>query len=257
MDTVFTYVPGESFLHELNPLTVFLGAFIICIAAAVSVNIPFVTGLIVAQLCLAAIAGSQEFRKSVKLMLGLGSLALIVLVLQVIFVRTGTVFAQLGPLLITSDGLISGVLVVLKVVAMVLPLSIAFMVQPINSLANELVSKCHLPYKYAFTVTTAIRFIPLFMEEMSGIMEAQKARGVQFDTGNIFKKFSLMVPLTVPLLVSSVKKTDAIAIGAELRGFNLRTSASAYQQHRIGAVDIVSVVVSVALLAAAILSNIL
>lgn len=255
MDSVFTYVPGTSFLHRMNPVMVFIAAFVVCIAAAVSVSNLFVFALIVVQLIAAAVAG--VFKKCLKIVLGLGSLALIVLVLQVLFVRTGTVYFQLGWFMITHDGLYSGVLVVLKVACMVLPLSLAFMVQPINELTNELVSKCHLPYKYAFTITTAIRFIPLFMEEMSGIMEAQKARGVQFDTGNIFKKFSLMVPVSVPLLVSSVKKVDAIAIGAELRGFNLRTATSSYRSHSIGAIDIVVLIICIAILAAAIALNVL
>ena len=255
MDTVFSYVPGTSVLHRMNPVFTFLCAFLVCIAAAVSTNHLFVLALIVVQLLLSSTAG--VFKKSAKLVLGLGSLALIVLVLQVVFVRTGTVFAAFGPLMITSDGLLSGLLVVLKVVCMVLPLSLAFMVTPMNDLTNELVSKCHLPYKYAFTFTTAVRFIPLFMEEMSGIMEAQKARGVQFDTRNVARKFALMVPLTVPLLVSSVKKTDTIAIGAELRGFSLRGATSAYRQHGVSARDIVAVVVCVVALAAAIAFNVL
>ncbi len=255
MDTVFTYVPGNSFLHKMNPVMVFIAAFIVCIAAAVSMSNLFVFGLIIVQLVAAVSAG--VFKKCLKIVLGLGSLALIVLVLQAIFVRTGEVYFEAGPLMITHDGLYSGVLVVLKVACMVLPLSLAFMVQPINALTNELVSKCRLPYKYAFTITTAIRFIPLFMEEMSAIMEAQKARGVQFDKGGIFKKISLMVPVTVPLLVSSVKKVDAIAIGAELRGFNLRTRASAYRTHPIGARDIIVLIICVAILAAAIALNVL
>lgn len=255
MDTVFTYVPGDSFLHRMNPVMVLFSAFIICIAAAVSVSIPFVFALIIVQLIAAATAG--VFKKCLKIVLALGSLALIVLVLQVLFVRTGTVYFQAGWFMITSDGLLSGVLVVLKVACMVLPLSLAFMVQPINELTNELVSKCHLPYKYAFTITTAIRFIPLFMEEMNGIMEAQKARGVQFDTRNPIKKFSLMVPVCVPLLVSSVKKVDAIAVGAELRGFNLRTGASSYHSRKIGAIDVLSLVSCIAILAASIALNVL
>lgn len=235
MRSAFSYVPGTSFFHKLSPLSLFAAALVVCIAAAVSPSSLFVLGLIVALLGCAAAAG--VFRQSIKLVLGLGSLALIVLVLQVLFVRTGTVYAQAGPLLVTSDGVSSGVLVVLKVVCMVLPLSLAFMVVPVNALANELVSKCRLPYKYAFAITTAIRFIPLFMQEMGQIMEAQKARGVCFDTRNVFKKAALMVPLAVPLLVDSVKRTDAIAIGAELRGFSLRGPASAYHTYPFGARD--------------------
>ncbi len=255
MDSVFSYVPGSSLLHKMGPLATFLCAFLICIAVAVSTNIPFVAAMVVVQLVFAAIAG--VFGKCFKITLGLGSLALIVLILQVIFVRTGDVYFELGPLLVTHDGVSSGILVVLKVVCMVLPLTLAFMTTPMNDLTNELVSKCHLPYKYAFAFTTAVRFIPLFAEEMNGIMEAQKARGVQFDTKNIFKKVSLMVPLAVPLLVSSVKKTDAIAIGAELRGFSLRTSKSASHIQPFGILDFTGIVFGVAVMAAAILINVL
>lgn len=253
MSSVFSYVPGTSFFHRLSPLTMFVAAFAVCIAAAVSASHFFILGLIVIMLACSALAG--VFKQSLKLVLGLGSLALIVLVLQVVFVRSGTVLLQLGPLMVTTDGLSSGILVVLKVVCMVLPLSLAFMVVPMNALSNELVSKCRLPYKYAFAATTAIRFIPLFMEEMGQIMEAQKARGVRFDTRNIFKKVSLMVPLTVPLLIDSVKRTDAIAIGAELRGFSLRGRTSAYHTYHMGVRDVVMLIVCAALLVLAVAGN--
>lgn len=65
------------------------------------------------------------------------------------------------------------------------------------------------------------------MNDMKGIMEAQTARGVEFDAGGIVRKVRLMVPLCVPLLVSSVRKTNSAAIAAEVRGFNLRTRGRA------------------------------
>lgn len=255
MTNVFSYTPGTSFFHRLSPLAAFGAAFVVCVAAAISTSSLFVLCLIIALLGCAAVAG--VFKQSMKLVLGLGSLALIVLVLQVIFVRTGTVYAEFGPFLVTSDGVSSGILVVLKVVCMVLPLSLAFMVVPVNALSNELVSKCRLPYKYAFAATTAIRFIPLFMQEMGQIMEAQKARGVQFDTRNVFKKVSLMAPLAVPLLVNSVKRTDAIAVGAELRGFSLRGRDSAYRTYPFAARDAAIAAACVVVLALAIAGNLL
>ncbi|WP_165248822.1 energy-coupling factor transporter transmembrane component T family protein [Adlercreutzia sp. ZJ141] len=251
MDSVFSYIPGESFLHRMHPLTKLVAAFAVCVGAAVCGNHAYVLALIVAQLIVAAICGC--FKPCAKLVTALGSLALIVLVLQVLCVRTGTPLVQAGWFMITDEGLLSGVLVVLKVVCMVLPLSIAFMTTQINDLTNELVGKWHLPYKYAFTVTTAIRFIPVFMDEMSAIMEAQKARGVRFDTGNVVKRIALMVPLCVPLLISSVKRTDAIAVAAELRGFNLRTRTSAWKKHAFALADFIMIVACFALFVVAII----
>ena len=95
-----------------------------------------------------------------------------------------------------------------------------------NDITNAVVKVLHVPYKYAFTFTSTIHFIPMFMNDMKGIMEAQTARGVEFDAGGIVRKVRLMVPLCVPLLVSSVRKTNSAAIAAEVRGFNLRSLRS-------------------------------
>ena len=65
-------------------------------------------------------------------------------------------------------------------------------------------SSSHVPFFRAVSYTHLV-----FMNDMKGIMEAQTARGVQFDTGGVVKKARLMVPLCVPLLVSSVRKTNS------------------------------------------------
>ena len=123
----------------------------------------------------------------------------------------------------------------------------------ISDLANALVQVLHLPYKYAFTLTTAIRFIPQFLEEMGGIMEAQTARGVEFDTKNAFRKLGLMLPLCAPLLISSVRRSEATAVAAEVRGFRLRTRASGYKQYPFAPADLAVLLFSVLLIAGAVL----
>ena len=96
------------------------------------------------------------------------------------------------------------------------------------------------PYRYAFTVSTAIRFVPLFAGEMSGIMEAQKARGVEFDTQNPIRKMGLVLPLCVPLLVGCVRRIDSTAIAAELRGFSLRGRKDGFKDYPFSARDVLA-----------------
>ena len=74
---------------------------------------------------------------------------------------------------------------------------------------------------------------------MAGIMEAQTARGVAFDTKNILKKIGLIFPLCVPLLITSVRKIEGAAISAELRGFNCRKRESGYKNYPFKTADIV------------------
>ena len=88
-------------------------------------------------------------------------------------------------------------------------------------------------------------------------MEAQTARGIEFDRGGIANKIRLMVPLCVPLLVSSVRKTNSAAIAAEVRGFNLRTRTSGYKEYPIRAADCAVVAIVLLLLVAAIATAVL
>ena len=124
-----------------------------------------------------------------------------------------------------------------------------FAITQMNDLCNALVKRLHLPYRYAFIVTTAFRFVPIFATEFHDIQDAQKARGVDFDTKNIFRKIGLVAPLCVPLLVSSLKKVDVSAMSAEMRGFELRGYKSGYKEYPFGVRDLVTVAVLVALIA--------
>jgi energy-coupling factor transport system permease protein len=109
-----------------------------------------------------------------------------------------------------------------------------------------------LPYKYAFTITTALRFIPIFTNEMGLIMEAQMARGVEFDTKNPIKKLALVLPLSAPLLISSVGRTNYIAMAAEVRGFYLRTRTSGVKHYPFKLLDAIAILLTVAIILLAI-----
>ena len=119
-------------------------------------------------------------------------------------------------------------------------------------MANALMKVCHVPYRYAFVFASTVHFIPVFLNDMQGVMEAQTARGVEFDQGGIVNKARLMIPLCVPLLVSAVRKTDSAAIAAEVRGFNLRTRESGFKEYPFSAGDIAAMLLTVALLAIAV-----
>ena len=161
-------------------------------------------------------------------------IVVVMFTLQVAFTPTGEHIVAFA----TVDGVIGGLRACLRLVGVALPLVLMLSVTRLTDLANACVEVLHVPYRYAFTFTTALRFVPVFTREMNAIMEAQTARGVHFDTGNPFKKLALMIPVCIPLLVTSVQKTDATALAAEQRGFYLRTRASSYRRYPMTATDI-------------------
>ncbi|NTV79402.1 MAG: energy-coupling factor transporter transmembrane protein EcfT [Clostridiales bacterium] len=234
------YIPGNSVLHKLNPLTKMLLSLGICASCFISSSYAYLLGMIALNLLLGLLGGI--FKTAFKMLVGLSKISIFLFVLQIFFVRTGTILIQFPlHIYITDDGIFFAFLVVLRLIGATMPLALMLSLTQMNDLSNVLVSKLRIPYKYAFTLTTAIRFIPVLAEEMAGIMEAQTARGVEFDTRNPFRKIGLILPLCVPLLIASVKKTDASAISAELRGFHLRTGKSSSKSYTVQYADFLTV----------------
>lgn len=243
MVNVIEYIPGDTVLHRLNPVAKLALAAGIIIATFCADTFPLLIALLVLTLAIGAYAGA--LRRLGSLLKLLVPLACIMFILQVFFVREGAVIAGF----ITRGGVIAAAKMALRLLGIALPLVLMLMVTKITDLANACVEILHVPYRYAFTFTTALRFVPVFSQEMNAIMEAQTARGVEYDTSNPFKKLKLMLPLCIPLLISSVGKTDATALAAEQRGFYLRSRNSAFKRYPLKGRDIAAFVVAVALVA--------
>ena len=241
MTSVIDYIPGTSLLHRLNPVTKLALAAGIILATFLGDTYPLLIALLALTFALGAYARAAGGLVSLsKLMV---PLSLIMLVLQTAFIRTGNPVA----LWVTTDGLVTGTKAALRLLGVALPLILMLTVTKLNDLANAVVEVLHVPYRYAFTFTTALRFVPVFGQQMNAIMEAQCARGVEYDTKNPIRKLTLMLPLCVPLLVGSVGKTDATALAAEQRGFYLRTRDSSYKRYPLRAPDVVVLVLGVVL----------
>ena len=247
MNNLFQYVPGNSLIHRMNPVTKIFLTIIICVAAFVTDRLLFLAGLLAVDLLIGIVAGVAN--RTWNIFRGLLKIAAFLFLLQVLLTRKGTPVFWI----ITDQGLLTAGKVVLRLVVVCMPLALVLAVTRITDLTNAMVQVLHVPYQYAFTLSTAIRFIPQFLEEMSGIMEAQTARGVAFDKARGLKKFSMILPLCAPLLISSVRRTDQTAVAAEVRGFRLRTRESGYKKYPFTAVDLGAVLFSLALLAGAIL----
>ena len=244
------YVPGTSFLHRMNPVAKLVASFVIVVACFVTSSFVVLGAILVLDVVLAA--SCNMMKQALGLARAVALFSLLLAVLALLFTPQGAVLVALPWGYIGSESVLNAVRIVLRLVACAVPRFLTFYVTKLTDMANALVKVAHLPYKYAFTFTSTVHFIPVFMNDMNGIMEAQTARGVEFD-GSFLKRIRLMMPLCVPLLVSSVRKTNSAAIAAEVRGFNLRTRESGYKEYPFSAVDVVALAVSVLLVAAGIL----
>lgn len=245
------YKPGDTVLHRLDPLTKLFLSICICASCFLAESPAFLAFLIGCDLLLGALGG--VFGRAAGMLKGLLKLSAFLFVLQVLFVRSGNPLLSLPPLVITDSGVLVGLRLVLRLIGATMPLALLLSVTQMSDLSGVLVQRLHVPYKYAFTLTTAIRFIPVFANSLSAIMEAQTARGVAFDTKNPFKKFGLILPLCMPLLISSVGRIHDTASAAEMRGFTLRTRESQSRRYTFGINDLFAALIAAALVAAGIL----
>lgn len=210
------YRPGESLLHRLHPLAKLawlVGGTVLVFVVPTPWAVLGMLTLIAAAFAL----GKVTLRDLPGLRL-FGFMALMLMVLQLTFVRTGAVLLEVGPLRVTTDGLAAGVYVAGRLLSVIL-LSYLFMLttEP-NDLAYALM-QVGLPYRYGFTLITAIRLVPLFEQEGQTVYQAQLARGIAYDAGGPRRFLTLARQFFLPLLVSALGKVDALAVSMEGRCF--------------------------------------
>lgn len=256
------YLQGDSVLHRMHPLTKIFVAALLCASAFVSSDFFYLIGIIAFDIMLGVIGEGKNhsglLKRTLGIFKGLFKMSVFLFVLQILVIRRGEIVIPLGSEFgITDVGIRNGLLLVLRLTGATLPLSVLISVINLNDLSNTMVKELHIPYKYAFTFTSAIRFIPVFSSEMSGIIESQKARGVDFDVKNPVKKIGMILPLCFPLLMGAVRKIEFTATAAELRGFYFRTRESCTRTYKHHFRDFVFAVIGLAILAGAIVINIL
>lgn len=239
-----------SLVARLNPVVRFVGALAFA-AACFCAESPALLGLLLAVgFFLAALAG--VLRKSASVALATAAFSALLALVQLLTVSEGEFLVGLPWGYIGTGSVQAAASTVARLVAAAVPLYVVLSATDPTDLSNAAVKVLHVPYRYAFTFSSAIRFVPLFMDDMRGIVEAQTARGVRLDAAGPVRRLRLMVPLAVPLLVASVRKTNSAAIAAEVRGFNLRTRESGYKSYPLGAGDAAAAAVVFALLAVAV-----
>ena len=242
MTGLLSYTPGDSALHRLDARTKLILPILIAAACFAARSYGMLVAIVALNVLLGALGGLTK--KTLGLLKGLLKVSVFIFVLQVF---------TLG-ISITDVGLDTAAKVVLRLIGATMPLATLLTLTRMSDLTTAMVAKWRVPYKYAFAVTSAIRFVPTFMLDMRDIMEAQTARGIEMDTRNLFKKLALVLPLCVPLLISSVKRIDSVALAAEMRGFNLRPKDAGGETMKMRAADWAALALGALLIVAAFLA---
>lgn len=221
MPAIVEYVQTDSLFHRLNPITKILWTLTVLIVSFL-LNDPIPIFIVLLSNLLVAFM-SGIIRQVLPVIKALFIFSFLLILFQIFFVDEGRVLFYAIPYFnigkITDLGLNLSLVMSFRMVATVSTIPILMMTTSMTDMVVVLVEKLKIPFKYAFMFITALRFIPTFMGEIEQILQAQMSRGYHSDTKNPFKKIVIVIPLAIPLLVSSIKKTEKMAISMEVRGF--------------------------------------
>lgn len=223
--TIGQYLPGESFIHKLDPRTKILISmfFIACLFIVDKfIGYTFIIAFLVVIIFIAKIPVKFIFN-------GLKPVFLLVVLTAVlnIFMIKGTeetLVFKLSFLSVYTEGLSLAAFMAIRLILLIIGTSLLTLTTSPIELTDGIEKLLRpigkeIAHELAMMMTIALRFIPTLMDETDKIMKAQKARGADFESGGIIKKAKSLVPLLVPLFISSFRRADELAMAMEARGY--------------------------------------
>lgn len=230
------YIPGDSIIHRLDPRSK-LVAMILLIIIIFWANNP------ITNLILFIVTGIFVFLSEVPLSFfikGLRSMFFLIAfttLFQLFFISGGQVLFEMGFIKITSYGIEQAGIIFCRFVLIIffstlltlttMPLSLATAVESLLGPLKRFKVPVH---EIGLMLSMSLRFVPTLMDDTIRIMNAQKARGVDFGEGNVIQKVKAMIPILIPLFATSLKRADSLATAMEARGYQGGNGRSQYRQ---------------------------
>ena len=221
--TLGQYFPGDTVAHRLDPRTKLL-LVIIYIVGLFNANGWASYAFVILITALSMAISKIKPKSALK---GLKPLVIIIILTAVlnIFYTGGTPIIE--GWIITWEGIARAVMMSLRIILLIVgTFMLTYTTSPIaltdglEIMLNPL-KKIKIPvHEMSMMMSMALRFIPTLIEETDKIMSAQKARGADFETGNLIQRAKALLPLLVPLFVSAFRRADELAVAMECRCYH-------------------------------------
>ena len=218
--TLGQYFPGESVIHKLDPRTKIILAIIFIVSVfLVSTPLAFIALILFTALIIAI--SKISFKVILK---GIKPIIIVLIFTAIInmLMTSGTSepLVAFWVIKIYKEGIIRAIFMALRVVLLIVltyttsPIALTDGIESLLSPLKKIKVPVHL---FAMMMTIALRFIPTLVEETEKIMNAQKSRGADFSSGGLIKRAKALIPIIIPLFVSSFKRAEELATAMECR----------------------------------------
>lgn len=256
------YYPVKSFVHRLDPRLklLFLIAFIVMLFVA---NSFYGLALCMVILIAAVIASRVPVGSVLRSIKGVIVILVFTSLLNIFFHGGSRLLWQWKFIHIYLEGIIFSVFLTLRLLFLVMGSAILTLTTtPVNltdgleSLLFPLALIKFPVHVLALIMSIALRFIPTLIDETNRIIAAQKARGANFESGNIFKRVKAIVPVLIPLLISAFRRAEELGDAMDVRCYSSSKKRTKYKKLKFGWRDLVAFLFAAILIAGVILLNI-
>lgn len=259
--TIGQFFPGNSLLHRLDPRMKLALTFAYIVVIFIPQN---GVGLALAAVFMAAVVWLSRLPVSLVLRSMKPVLPLILLTAVInLFYAQGEALWQWWILRITAEGIANAVFIAVRILCLIVGTSLLTYTTSPTALTDGLerllspLKVLRFPvHEIAMMMTIALRFIPTLIEETDKIMAAQKARGADLESGGLMQRVRALIPVLIPLFVSSFRRAYELATAMECRCYRGGEGRTRMKQFRLHARDGVCLATMVLLAAALILLNI-
>lgn len=258
--TIGQYLPGDSFIHKLDPRIKILLSFIYIIVLFIANNFYgyiFIAAFTILTIVVAKIPIKYIFK-------GIKPIIWIIVFTAIINVTLtpGEIVFKWKFIKVTDKGLYLSAFMVIRLIFLIIGTSILTLTTSPIALTDgieRLLSPLKVigvpAHELAMMMTIALRFIPTLLDETDKIMKAQMARGADFESGNIIKRAKNLVPLLVPLFISSFRRADELAMAMEARCYKGGEGRTRMKQLKITNRDYIASAISIILVVISVVSR--
>jgi energy-coupling factor transport system permease protein len=230
------YIPADSVLHRMDPRSKLILIFLfVCVVFLANNVLTYGTLLVYTLIMLSLSKISMRF-----IMSGLKPvlwLVVFTLLLHLFLTKEGNLLFQWGWIEVYEEGVKQGLFISLRFFLLILMTSLLTLTTTPIEITDGLeellgpLKRIKFPvHELALMMSISLRFIPTLMQETDKIMKAQSARGVDFSGGPVKDRVKAIIPLLIPLFISSFKRAEELAVAMEARGYRGGEGRTKYRQ---------------------------
>lgn len=234
-----SYCHGDTFLHRLNPIVklILLIGYSLLVFILSDV-VPSIILFIVLLLVNVGVGlGISFFLKKIRFILLFG---LMIFIVQILTIQEGILIFKYNffrlSISLWTGGLEAGIVLTLRLINVIGASYIFITTTDPNKLSYNLM-QLGLPYRFGFMLITALRFIPVFHQELATVRNAQRAKGIEMEGLGLKSLIKATRYLLVPLVISALNKVDYLTVSMESRAFGLYEKRSYLNSHKFTRID--------------------